>query len=586
MTAAHDDPRRSAVVAAVIALSLAHVGLGAAQIPHHAPAMDEGLHLVSGHMMWQSGQSVDPTHPPLARYLLALPAVLFGAEPQPPHSVPAGSRHDDIQHYLVHNRQPLSVVLGAPRILSVLLSLALALSAWSWARRLWGQGGGLVTLALLAFSPLLLAEAPVGGNDVACALTALLAIRAFGDHLQRPSRRTLAWAAVAFFAAQATKFSNVLLLPIFVALYLGKRWLERRGSSPATAPAPLRLLRDTLTGGVAVTLLLWACYGFEVLSVAQDPQIASHVRSAEIRAQVAERVPGWLMELPVPLYSFWKGLAVQAFHAGNQATWTAGYNHQFLFGDNSPDGWWYYFPLAMSVKTPLPFMLIGVAVLVLGWRRRLRRRRAVATVQPPEARLIADTFQLVLPILPAVLWLGFCMLLTINIGIRYVLPVYPLLAVALGAAWPLLRGERHWRPAVAGLLALLLWQAVGTVRAAPHVHAHFNELAGGTRGGWRFLNNSSIDWGQDLPALAHYLEQQRIEDPYLDYFGAAEPADWGLQRYRTLPTDARALERVTGVIVVSQTHLTARGPREPLYSRLRQLRPLAQVGGTLFVYRL
>ena len=40
----------------------------------------------------------------------------------------------------------------------------------------------------------------------------------------------------------------------------------------------------------------------------------------------------------------------------------------FLLGQMSPRGWWYYFPVAFAVKTPLPtLLLLGVAVI--GGRR-------------------------------------------------------------------------------------------------------------------------------------------------------------------------------------------------------------------------
>src|SRR5688572_32222510 len=127
-----------------------HVGLGGLQLRDHAPAVDEGLHILSGYKAWTTAEIPDPTHPPLARYFLTLPLALMGAEPQPAHAVPPGSRHDEVQHFLVHNQRPVSWVLGVTRAMAVLLSLLVVLAAWRWSRRLWGEGGGLVTLALLA----------------------------------------------------------------------------------------------------------------------------------------------------------------------------------------------------------------------------------------------------------------------------------------------------------------------------------------------------------------------------------------------------------------------------------------------------
>lgn len=543
-----------------------HVALAVGQIPGHSPAADEPIHIAAGYRLWLTGDSIDQTHPPLAKLALAVPLLAQGADPivEPPTG-------EVLQRFLLENRLPRARLLGSTRAVAVLFSLALLVVSFVWSRRLWGREGALLTLAALALCPLLLADAPIAGNDVACALTFVLALATFSRYLRAPSGRTLALFALCFAAAQATKFSAILLVPICAALYLGQRFLDRRAAAAAAAAPPTpplgRALRDAAIVALASALFIWAVYGFEVASLAGDRELALHPRATAARAAITG-VPAWLRELGIPAYSFFKGFALQSFHAANQSTWTGGYNHQFLFGDNSPDGWWYYFPLALAVKTPLAFFAL------LGWAAVVLRRRPEGA--PPPAG------ELVLLILPALLWLGTCMLLTINIGIRYLLPMIPLLAILIGALGPAIAGRRI---PTAVAVALLAWQALGTARSYPHVHAHFNELAGATAGGWRYLNNSSIDWGQDLPALTRYLADNQIEAPYLDYFGGIDPHSWGLP-YRPLPTDPVALAQLTGVLVVSQSRLTARGPHEPLYQTLRQRRPRAQLGGTLFVYDL
>ena len=41
----------------------------------------------------------------------------------------------------------------------------------------------------------------------------------------------------------------------------------------------------------------------------------------------------------------------------------------FLFGAYSPNGWWYYFPVAFAAKTPLPTLILIGASLVFVYRR-------------------------------------------------------------------------------------------------------------------------------------------------------------------------------------------------------------------------
>ena len=62
----------------------------------------------------------------------------------------------------------------------------------------------------------------------------------------------------------------------------------------------------------------------------------------------------------------------------------------------------------------------------------------------------------------------------------------------------------------------------------PDYLAYFNVIAGGPRQGYRWLVDSSIDWGQDLKALASWLaaHPDDARDPqrvYLSYFGVAKP---------------------------------------------------------------
>jgi hypothetical protein len=84
-------------------------------------------------------------------------------------------------------------------------------------------------------------------------------------------------------------------------------------------------------------------------------------------------------------------------------------------------------------------------------------------------------------------------------------------------------------PVVAALLS---------VRHHPHHLAYFNELAGGPSNGHMHLLDSNIDWGQDLRALKQFLDENRIDDVGLAYFGTVPPSSLGI-RYHVPPRDSR-----------------------------------------------
>ena len=72
--------------------------------------------------------------------------------------------------------------------------------------------------------------------------------------------------------------------------------------------------------------------------------------------------------------------------------------------------------------------------------------------------------------------------------------------------------------------ALIAWQSVTVLRVHPSYLAYFNEIAGGPDGGWRYVTDSNLDWGQDLKRLSEFVEERGISEIHLDYFGTADPA--------------------------------------------------------------
>jgi len=263
------------------------------------------------------------------------------------------------------------------------------------------------------------------------------------------------------------------------------------------------------------------------------------------------------------------------FVAGFQLVWsnsTIGWP-AYLMEEYSDGGWWYYYPVAMLVKTPLPALIVVAASVVLTpWIARFDWRR--------EAGILVTV---------AVL-LAAAMNSKLNIGIRHILPIYPLLYIWAGRL-ALLRLRRSWVAAVL-LVAAGAWYLLGTLRAHPHHLAYYNEAAGGPGGGYRIVADSAIDWGQDLKELRSFMERENIEAVRLAYFGGLPPGSYGI-RYQPLPSFDRYVEDpgYSGsfgdreLVVVSAYNLLGIHPaRRQTYEWLREREPIARPGYSLFVY--
>ena len=74
------------------------------------------------------------------------------------------------------------------------------------------------------------------------------------------------------------------------------------------------------------------------------------------------------------------------------------------------------------------------------------------------------------------------------------------------------------------VIALLFaWLAGSSLYIYPQGISYFNEWIGGPRNGWKYLADSNIDWGQNLPELGAYMKRNRIETVSTFLFSADYP---------------------------------------------------------------
>lgn len=532
------SPRLYRIFAALLLAAFAWLALG--QTERVGLTFDEPAHLAAGRAYNATGDFRLHAENGLLPQRWAALAAAWTDAPAPEFSGPAWESGDVwgvARAWLFAPDRNTMAIVGPARAMIALLALALLGVIWRWSAALWGERGGLLTLALAAFCPHLLAHGALVTSDTAAALGFVVALLAWWRLLHRvtPGRVLAAGAATAFVAL--AKFSSVLLAPVVLGL-LALRLL--RGGGLVVVGGGWRIRARGLRlvawlGGAALAAVLvgwigvWAGYDFRYAATpdggearfAQSwdevllttPRTGGSVMAdgtrpdpVELRAGVVQGFVRRAREAKLLPEAWLYGLAFTDRFSRHRLAYFA--------GEVRERGWAGFFPAAFALKTTLP--ALALAVLAALAVARHRRARQLAYRLAPLGVFAA-------------IYGGFALASSLNIGHRHLLPLYPLLYVFAGAA--LLSARSRFSLAL--VLALAGWQGVEAWRVRPHYLTYFNALAGGPQRGHRFLVDSSLDWGQALPDLQRWLEahagDRRV---YLSYFGSDDPVHAGIRATR------------------------------------------------------
>ncbi|HYN96075.1 MAG TPA: phospholipid carrier-dependent glycosyltransferase [Pilimelia sp.] len=551
---------RIAVVGLLAAMAAGMVTAAAEQ----TPTIDEPVYVGTAVVyVQQHSLRYNPEHPPLGKLIMA--AGLAFAEPRLDPAF-TGTQGDVGRHLLYESgNDPWRLMLLA-RLPIIVLTLLFGLVVFAFARDLVGPVGGLVALALYAFSPDLVAHGSLATLDVPAAGFLLTAAWLLWRARVRPVRY-LPLAAVALGAAVATRMSALAALPVLLLLTVLSVWSARatgdaRPSDGAADPRPddtgaavsrqpgrratMRSLALGAAAAVAVALVavavVWASY------LAVDPRLRWAAPANVPTVGGLRGLAVGLLPFPAP---FRDGMRVQF---GFEDSAFGG----FLFGRHYVGSLWYYLPAALLVKTPLGMLALWLA-------------GAGALLTRPRLRPVAPYL-----LLPAGVLLAAAMTGSRDFGVRYAIVVPMFLAVAAAGV---LAAPRRWAPVLTA--ALVLFVAVSSARSYPYYLPYANEAFGGPAKTHLRLHDSNVDWGQDLGRLADRLARRYPgERVWLVYKGSGVPSYYGIDAADPLKVPQG---EVRGLLVVSNS--SAAKATERLAALLDTSTAIDQVGHSITIYR-
>lgn len=542
-------------------------------------SFDEGEELFTGYNMWLRGDfRMEGANGDFVKRWATLPLLI--TRPNLVSTADAAWRAGDPYwagfEFLFQTGNDADWILLQGRIMILALGVATGWLVYRCSRDMFGRAGGVVALAMFVFSPNMLAFGGLVSTEMSLCLAMLGSTWCIWRLLHRITWPRIA-ASLAFFALLVlSKPTAALILPV-TAVLLVVRLAVRRPLLIALDETPRQELSrrrqmQWFLGFVVVHAIvgyatIWAHYDFRYAS---SPNPADNTITRVVNPQRDPIEPEFLVALR---FTQDHQLLPEGFIRG--VRYLLGHDesrHAFKSGEWTYGGWPDFFLEAGFAKTPPTTFALGA--LAIGWWlwRSRKNQREIAGARPLPSLYAAVPYVVLF-----VIYLLVAMTQDLNIGLRHILPLYPVAFVLTGAL------ALWWREAGRWTRALLVVLGVGTVAEtvmiAPHYLAYFSPLVGGPKKGYTELVDSSLGWGTNLPGLRQWLDEHNPGNRvpvYLSYFGTDSPAyrgivchrlpgffDWGRTEHVALRPGIYAISATILQTVYTRTF----GPWNKVYER-------------------
>lgn len=499
------------VVAVALLVYMAVLASGAAL--RESTTVDEVAHIgASVSYVERLDMRLNEEHPPLPKVLAGLSLVLRGTKADYSHIswtaseefFPAYAGQWIWGEWLMTKWNEPASVLAWARAPMLLVTLALGLVLYAYARKLGGAWAGLLCLSVFVGMPAFIAFGPLVHTDMAVTLFSLVTLWRFAELWKNPAeQKNVLLFGLSLAGALLSKFTAGILFFVFLAAALSLRWrpLPGQPNEKEEAKAWRRVRRRALWKGIFWAAL--AVYVFYFFFSIHQPTSAldriGHTAAAEPVRRLL--MPAWL---------YLRGVFMVVITASRPT---------FILGHSYPHGVWFYFPIVFALKTPLGLLgLLTLSLIVALVFKRKRSDAANGGVIDEELRIHWRVLWVAL-----VVFTGFCLLSRLDISIRH-FSIPLVLLILLLAPLPVmverLRASSvnagRWICATAGVLALSC--LITVARAYPFYFPYLNGLNFG-RPAYVLVNDSNVDWNQSLPEVKKFAEEHRLEKIEFDSYG-------------------------------------------------------------------
>ena len=453
------------------------------------------------------------------------------------------------------------------RRMIIILGCLLGWLIYLWAKDLYGYKGALFALFLYIFNPNILAHSSLITIDIGASCMIFLSIYCFWKYLNNRNRNSLIIAGAALGLAQLAKFTALLLYPIFfiIIIFVILVNIDECNEGKNIYRKVINYFGEFCIIVIISVILINAGYFF---SDSFNPLSKYHFTSNLLKGVSSLLCNGFPILLP---YDYLTGFDAQLSISGGGIPFYVSY----LMGEHSLTGWWYYYIIAFFVKNPEPLLIILLltAVAWIGSKKEKMDKITVLCIWIPTiSYFIYFSFYTHTPI-----------------GIRYILPVFPLLFLAAGYLFNESILEQKSIKTILAILAVsYLFIALSIF---PKYLSYFNIVSGGSQNGYFWLIDSNLDWGQSLPGLKKYMDKNHIEKIKLGYFGRVDPNIYGINYSLAEKEPLEGIYAISINFLVGRPYYLLRENTQELlfidinyFKKYRELKPSAIIDNSIYIF--
>ncbi len=597
--------QRKLIVAIIISIS---VILSITSSWNDSIIVDEVPHIGAGYSYLVTGDMrLNPEHPPLAKDLAALPLTVLNLNQDAFKSrfwqTDLNGQWEFGRLLIFNSGNDADLIKHLTRLPMLLFFILSTILIFKWTRKLYGDAGAITALVLFSFSPTIIAHSRFVTTDTPALFGVLLGTYFFLKYLRKQTRKNLLIAGLVLGVALITKFSTFLLVPFFVFLALiygfinttittDERWLitKIKQSTKTTLSSILIIV-------IAFLVVVWPVYYFHTVNYPVENQYHD---TRELLESYGNRTFAdpivWASGQPVI-----RGIAHYGLGLLRATQRAIGGNTTYFLGDVSRTAWSKYFPIVYFIKEPLPWWgLVVLAILMLGWQLKNVAKESISRGHH-FIRNHPDEFTMLL-------WLAVYWTVSIkgnlNIGVRHLLPIYPFTIILVSGQLARLsemaraKSRQIFNSFLVVFAVLIGWYIFESINIYPYYLTYFNQVAGGPSGGYNYVVDSNLDWGQDLIRFSKWVEENKIPKIEFDYFGWADASYYLHDKYIWATAtkfkddiDFKKRNQSDGWLAVSASFLQGSqgSPEQPNpinYLWLKSYKPVTVIGNSIFVYRI